>query len=186
MSFFRKPIVALLLSAVLIAASTLLSVNVKFGSECEKVIDGFHDGVYYDGQMHESIASQLREIRGCADEIADIAIKNNIDAEELQWASDGVRYGLLYSDSEASYLYYCYEDLLDEVNSTVRELENSLCSEEDMAAVYACLDEIDAAKELIEHAGYNETVREFNRTHLRFPAEFLGQLAGVDFPEQFS
>jgi len=190
MSFFKKPVVAIVLSALIIISSSMLSVNLKLGDECRDIIHGFHDGVVVDGVLMPSIASQLRIIRGNADEIAYIAGNYGLDTEELTWASDDLRYGLLYSESDASYLYYCYEELLSELRDIESQLSGSSMqtpvSVKDIELLNGYFDEIKSAQELIEISGYNETVRQFNREQLRFPADFLGELAGVDFPELFS
>ncbi len=181
MSFFKKPVVAVILSAIIVISSTLLSVNLKLGDECREIIDGFHDGV-----LMPSIASQLRTIRGNADEIAYIAGTYGIDTEELKWASDDLRYGLLYSEADASYLYYCYEELLDELRSIEKQLGETTVSGQDKELLSGYFDGIESARQLIDISGYNETVRQFNREKLRFPADILGELAGVDFPELFT
>ncbi len=190
MKFFKKPVVALILSAVIVISSTLLSVNHKLGDECRDIIDGFHDGVYVDGALMPSIASQLRIIRGYADEVAYIADNYGIDTEELKWSSDDMRYGLLYSEADASYLYYCYEELLAELRNVEAQLlgvqTQTPVSLKDIELLNGYFDGIKTAQQLIEIAGYNETVRQFNREQLRFPADFLGELAGVEFPELFS
>ena len=186
MSFFKKPVVAVILAALIVICSTLLSVNLKLGDECRDIIDGFHDGVLVDGVLMPSIASQLRTIRGNADEIAYIAGTYGLDTEELKWAADDLRYGLLYSEAEASYLYYCYEELLDELRNIEKQLGESAVSGQDKELLSGYFDGIESAQQLIESSGYNETVRQFNREQLRFPADILGELAGVDFPELFT
>ena len=47
MDFFKKPAVAVILSLVVIFASTLISVSAKLDSKCDKVTDGFYSGVRY-------------------------------------------------------------------------------------------------------------------------------------------
>ena len=45
MNLLKKPFVAVLLSALIVCGSTLLSVDVKLGKECQNIADGFYDGV---------------------------------------------------------------------------------------------------------------------------------------------
>ncbi len=190
MSFFKKPVIAIILSALIVIGSTVLSVNLKLGEECRDIIDGFHDGVSVDGVLMPSIASQLRTVRSSAEEIAHIAGTYNVYTEELTWACDDLRYGLLYSESDASYLYYCYEELLSELRNVETQLFGTAAqmpiSVQDIELINGYFDEIKTAQQLIDISGYNETVRQFNREQLRFPADIIGELAGVDFPELFS
>ena len=41
MNFLKKPFVAVLLSALIICSSTLLSADIKLGQECQTITDGF-------------------------------------------------------------------------------------------------------------------------------------------------
>ena len=186
MNFFKKPAVALVLAAVLILASTALSVNLKFGEECDEVSDGFYEGVFYDSVLHESISSQLDIIRESAENIAHIAEGYGADTVELFWATDAIRLAFLYSEHEASYIYYCYEELMDELRDICDDYGREELSEADYALVEGYLSDIQAAQELIKNSGYNESVRRFNKERLNVFTEFLGDFAGVDFPELFS
>ena len=44
MNFLKKPFVAVLLSVLIVCGSTLLSVDVKLGKECQNITDSFYDG----------------------------------------------------------------------------------------------------------------------------------------------
>lgn len=186
MNSLKKPAVALILCAAVVIASSLISVRLKLGSECDEVISGFHDGVYVDGVLMPSIASQLLTIRGCADEISYIAKAYAVDTEELGWAADDIRNGLIYSEADASYLYYCYEEILDELREVEDKLRQAAVSDKDRELLNGYFEEIRVARELIDISGYNASVRQFSKNKLHFPAEFLGELAGVEFPELFS
>ena len=50
MDFFKKPAVAVILSLIVIFASTLISVSAKLNNKCDKVTDGFYSGVRYKGE----------------------------------------------------------------------------------------------------------------------------------------
>jgi hypothetical protein len=62
--FLSNRLVALFLSALIVAGSTLVSVHAKLGAQCDKITDGFYTGVRYDGDVHASISSQLKDIIG--------------------------------------------------------------------------------------------------------------------------
>ena len=88
MKLLRKPFVAVLLSALIIFSSTLLSVDVKLGKECQNITDGFYEGVVYENYQHKSIASQIRNICGAADGMVTIANNYDIDTDAVSAASD--------------------------------------------------------------------------------------------------
>lgn len=186
MKFFKRPAVAVLITAVIVLASTALSVNIKLGEKCERVIDGFYNGVYYNGAEQKSIASQLKNIYSCADEIASIAGRYDIDTEDVLWCIDDLKLGLTYSPNEASYLYYCYDELIGEVKTLERELSRVELKEQDSEALEQYIASIKESQRAIESSGYNESVREFLREYMRFPAEHLADFAGVQVPEYFS
>ena len=60
--FLSNRLVALLLSALIVVGSTLVSVHVKLGAQCDKITDGFYTGVKYDGFVHPSISAQLKDV----------------------------------------------------------------------------------------------------------------------------
>ena len=78
------------------------------------------------------------------------------------------------------------EEELDELRSIEKQLGEITVSGQDKELLSGYFDGIESARQLIDISGYNETVRQFNREQLRFPADILGELAGVDFPELFT
>jgi hypothetical protein len=56
----RKP-VALLVTVVVMVLSTLLSVNRTLGAACQRITDGFYEGVYVDGYKQPGISAHLQE-----------------------------------------------------------------------------------------------------------------------------
>lgn len=186
MKFFKRPAVAVLITAIIVLASTALSVNIKLGEKCQQVIDGFYNGVYYNGAEQKSIASQLRNIYSSADEIAAIAGRYDIDTEEILWCIDDLKLGLTYSPDEASYLYFCYDELIGEVKALEGKLRKTELEDRDAEALEQYISSIKDSQSAIESSGYNESVREFLREYMRFPAEHLADFSGVQLPEYFS
>ena len=110
MNFLKKPFVAVLLSALIICGSTLLSADIKLGRECQNITDGFYEGVVYENYQHKSIASQIRNICGAADGMVTIANNYDIDTDAVRAATDEMKSAL--NLSSVSYLYGLYENLL--------------------------------------------------------------------------
>ena len=183
MNLLKKPFVAVLLSALIVCGSTLLSVDVKLGKECQNIADGFYDGVVYENYQHKSIASQIKNICGAADGMVTIANNYDIDADAVRAATDEMKNALTYGS--VSYLHYLYEDLLQAVKPLEDQLSRAELSGRDAEGFAQYSSTINGAQSVIENSGYNESVRAFLRDEIHFPADFFAELAGVELPELF-
>lgn len=183
MNLLKKPFVAVLLSALIICGSTLLSVDVKLGKECQNITDGFYEGVVYENYQHKSIASQIRNICGAADGMVTIANSYDIDTDAVSAATAEMKSALSFGS--VSYLYGLYEDLLSALNPLEDQLSRAGLSDRDADGFKQYSSTITGAQSVIENAGYNESVRAFYRDQVHFPADFFADLVGVDLPELF-
>ena len=184
MNFLKKPFVAVLLSALIICGSTLLSTDIKLGRECQNITDGFYEGVVYENYQHKSIASQIRNICGAADGMVTIANNYDIDTDAVRAATDEMKNALTYGS--VSYLHYLYEDLLQAVKPLEDQLSRAELSDRDAEGFAQYSSTISGAQSVIENSGYNESVRAFLRDEIHFPADFFAELAGVELPELFA
>ncbi len=187
--FLSNRLVALFLSALIVAGSTLVSVHAKLGAQCDKIADGFYTGVRYDGDVHASISSQLKDIIGCAEGLVTIANNYEVDAElsgKVRQSVDSLNLSMTRSRSSISSLYSEYQDLSRSVSALADALGRQALSDSDKSAVEQYNNGIAEAQSLIASAGYNESVRTFTSKKLRFPASLLGPIAGVHFPEYFA
>ena len=183
MNFLKKPFVAVLLSALIICGSTLLSADIKLGRECQNITDGFYEGVVYENYQHKSIASQIRNICGAADGMVTIANNYDIDTDAVRAATDEMKNALTYGS--VSYLHYLYEDLLQALKPLEDQLSRAELSDRDAEGFAQYYSTISGAQSVIENSGYNESVRAFLRDEIHFPADFFAELAGVELPELF-
>ena len=183
MNFLKKPFVAVLLSALIICGSTLLSADIKLGKECQNITDGFYEGVVYENYQHKSIASQIRTICGAADGMVTIANNYDIDTDAVRAATDEMKNALTYGS--VSYLHYLYEDLLQALKPLEDQLSRAELSDRDAEGFAQYSSTISGAQSVIENSGYNESVRAFLRDEIHFPADFFAELAGVELPELF-
>ncbi len=183
MNFLKKPFVAVLLSALIICGSTLLSADIKLGRECQNITDGFYEGVVYENYQHKSIASQIRNICGAADGMVTIANNYDIDTDAVRAATDEMKNALTYGS--VSYLHYLYEDLLQALKPLEDQLSRAELSDRDAEGFAQYSSTISGAQSVIENSGYNESVRAFLRDEIHFPADFFAELAGVELPELF-
>ena len=183
MNLLKKPFVAVLLSALIICSSTLLSVDVKLGKECQNITDGFYDGVVYKNYQHKSIASQIKNICGAADGMVTIANNYDIDTDAVTAATAEMKSALSFGS--VSYLYGLYEDLLNALKPLEEQLSLTELSDRDAKGFDQYSSTISGAQSVIDNSGYNESVRAFYRDVVHFPADFLADLVGVDLPELF-
>ena len=183
MNFLKKPFVAVLLSALIICGSTLLSADIKLGKGCQNITDGFYEGVVYENYQHKSIASQIRNICGAADGMVTIANNYDIDTDAVRAATDEMKNALTYGS--VSYLHYLYEDLLQALKPLEEQLSRAELSDRDAEGFAQYSSTISGAQSVIENSGYNESVRTFLRDEIHFPADFFAELAGVELPELF-
>ena len=183
MNFLKKPFVAVLLSALIICGSTLLSADIKLGRECQNITDGFYEGVVYENYQHKSIASQIRNICGAADGMVTIANNYDIDTDAVRAATDEMKNALTYGS--VSYLHYLYVDLLQALKPLEDQLSRAELSDRDAEGFAQYSSTISGAQSVIENSGYNESVRAFLRDEIHFPADFFAELAGVELPELF-
>ena len=184
MNFLKKPFVAVLLSALIICGSTLLSADIKLGRECQNITDGFYEGVVYENYQHKSVASQIRNICGAADGMVTIANNYDIDTDAVRAATDEMKNALTYGS--VSYLHYLYEDLLQALKPLEDQLSRAELSDRDAEGFAQYSSTISGAQSVIENSGYNESVRAFLRDEIHFPADFFAELAGVELPELFA
>lgn len=184
MNFLKKPFVAVLLSALIICGSTLLSADIKLGRECQNITDGFYEGVVYENYQHKSIASQIRNICGAADGMVTIANSYDIGTDAVRAATDEMKSALTYGS--VSYLHYLYEDLLQALKPLEDQLSRAELSDRDAEGFAQYSSTISGAQSVIENSGYNESVRAFLRDEIHFPADFFAELAGVELPELFA
>ena len=184
MNFLKKPFVAVLLSALIICGSTLLSADIKLGRECQNITDGFYEGVVYENYQHKSIASQIRNICGAADGMVTIANNYDIDTDAVRAATDEMKNALTYGS--VSYLHYLYEDLLQALKPLEDQLSRAELSDRDAEGFAQYSSTISGAQSVIENSGYNESVRAFLRDEIHFPADFFAELTGVELPELFA
>ena len=184
MNFLKKPFVAMLLSALIICGSTLLSADIKLGRECQNITDGFYEGVVYENYQHKSIASQIRNICGAADGMVTIANNYDIDTDAVRAATDEMKSAL--NLSSVSYLYGLYENLLSALKPLEDQLSRAELSDRDAEGFAQYSSTISGAQSVIENSGYNESVRAYLRDEIHFPAEFFAELSGVELPELFA
>jgi len=185
MKLFKNRLFAILLAAIIVIGSTLLSVNIKLNKEFSYVSDDFYNGVLIDGKRETSIHSQLIVIGRASEDIAAVAERNGVDVTEFKDNIGYFNYDILVMDGNISYIHYLYEDLLDDIMEAGNAINSIQLSTQDEQIAVNALEQIINAKETIESSAYNERVRKYISA-LPFPMEILADITGAYLPEYFA
>lgn len=185
MKTFTKRIVAVLVAALIVLGSTLLSVNLSLSKEFAKVTEGFYSGVLCNGNKEQSLHSQLLIFGKEASNLAAVAERNGLDVSRFKDEAEYFSRDVVTMQDDISYIYYCYQRLLDELMTVGQSLTGLSLSAVDESSAVGSLQKIMDAQAIIDSSGYNESVRQYIAS-LQFPTEFFAELAGVSLPEYFA
>ena len=185
MKFFKKPVVAVICTVLIVLLSTSLSVKTKFEKKCLEVVDGFYDGELYTGETEVSIAKHLADICGYSLEIIEIAEAYDIDADDALYCVDDIQYGMTEWYDDVGYIHYCYEELIEEIEILNQQLYAEPLTAAEQQQLSALNWNISESTDAISESGYNESVRQFIRRNMQFPTDLLCDIAGVYPPEYF-
>lgn len=185
METLKKRPIAILLALVIVVGSTLLSVGIKLGRECQKITDGFYSGVTYDGYEHPSIQSQLKNISGAALGVATLSSNySGVDASAVKEAKGNLDSSL--ENGTVSEIYDRYTALLSSTETLISNMKSQALTDRDKTGVTQYEDIITSASSVIDKSGYNDRVREFMRdTYGVFPASLFSEVTGVSAPQYF-
>ena len=185
METLKKRPIAILLALIIVAGSTLLSVGIKLGRECQKITDGFYSGVTYDGYEHPSVQSQLKNISGAALGVTTLASNySGVDASAVKEARENFDSSL--ENGTVSEIYDRYAALLSSTQTLISNMKSQTLTDRDKAGVTQYEGIITGASSVIDKSGYNDTVREFMRdTYDVFPASLFAGITDVSAPQYF-
>lgn len=192
MNALKNRTVALLLAAVLVVGSTLLSASAKLKKDIQQVTNGFYTGTLYDGEKTAevpdasgSIYKQLTVITGEVDKICAIISNSGADAEALKDASYYLKSNLSSMHEYIDSIYYSYSELCDALTAIKPKLGAMGLSESEYEEINTSLTLISAAQSVIADSGYNESVRRY-RSSMGILAEFFADICGIYEPEFFA
>ena len=189
----NSPVVALVITFVLVFASLALNTRIRLGGQCDEITAGLYSGK----GVSPCIADGLRSLCTASEKMLTLAGQLGIDVDSLD--SDGeyadedpadlindIRNALRYEDGSARYLYYLYEALLSKDYAMETALARASLSEADSAAFLDAKEEADQARAVIQNADYNNTVRAFLKKYDRFPTSQIASFSGVSMPKLFA
>ena len=188
-----SPVVALVITFVLVFASLALNTRIRLGGQCDEITAGLYAGE--DGSP--CIADGSRSLCTASEKMLTLAGQLGIDVDSLD--SDGeyadedpadllndIRNALRYEDGSARYLYYLYEALLSKDYAMETALARAALSEADAAAFLEAREEASQARAVVDNDSYNNTVRAFLKKYDRFPTSQIASFSGVSMPKLFA
>ena len=187
MNFFKRPFVAVVLSALIVVCSTLVSVSVKLESKCDGVNDIFYEGVRISGVEYPAMAEPMKQLCALTDDIILIANNYGIDTGELSQRLDDLELAMQYSADDVSYIGSCYGEYFKALRTVENQLQSTGLSERHQAAMDEYSAQIETCSETIDQGakGYNEKVRSFLKSYDKFPTSFWADVTGTWFPGYF-
>lgn len=186
MKALKKRGVAFLITVIVIALSTVFSVHRTLGAECLAVSDGFYEGVYNEsgGYRNRSVQSQLERRYQTANGLYTVASKYDELADESAALRDAKN--ALYDATDISEKHSANQTLQDAFTAVAAAMATVELAETEQKAVNEYASDFKGAQSLIDRSGYNESVREFERSTLGvFPTNILKSVAFVSTPELF-
>lgn len=187
MNFFKRPFVAVVLSALIVLCSTLISIDVKLQRRCDAVSDIFYDGTRISGVAYPAMAEPMKQLCTLTDDVILIAYNYGIDTEMLSRRLNDLELAMQYSDDDVSYIGDCYGEFFKELRSVEIQLQNTGLSERHQLAMDGYSTQIAECSAAITQgaAGYNERVRSFLKSYDKFPTGFWAEVTGTWFPDYF-
>lgn len=185
MKFFKKPVVAVIATILVVILSTGFSISIKLGAKCDEVSNEFFTGVRYGGELHPAIADQLRNLTAVGNGLCIIADNYEIDTEEVKDGCEWVEMALAYSPKDASYIYYEYNYLLHAIKTLEDRLYHQELSERHTSMLYDYSAKIAECETNINNAGYNESVRAFQQDYGNFALN-VAAIFGAEIPDYFA
>ena len=182
MSFFKKPVTAILLAVILCSGILMVNTQVKLGNEVDAVEDAFFNNVEGQRSIYTRLLEKLQAVNGVWTILnrydSDAAQELANEQDYLQWACES---------TSINSMYYANEDLNAEFSSALRTLEGYELTEDEQADLDSYVETYNGAQKMIEENSYNSSVTSFNRSvYDTFPTEILAAFAGVNAPERFS
>lgn len=181
MKFLKNPVVAVLLSLIIIIASSAISIDVKLSNRAGKVINRF-----YDGNGMKSIGVLLDELCRLSDDLAPLADNYGLDTDTAAAKSRELKQMISRRESDISAVYKVYNELSNSSQNILTSLESMSLSERHTQMVSTYSDEFAEIKNGIESSGYNVSVRKFLKSYGKFPARNFAELFSVTYPAYFN
>ena len=180
---FDSPVFALLLAAVVMFGTMLISTKVDFGKKCRRLTEHFYAGSDNTG----AVAADLRTLCQSAEQLAGIGQQLGLDeAEKTLQAADEMRNLLYVQTQNLNSVNAVYHDLLTSTFALEQALARAELSDAQKETVAAAQSSAAAAKASIDASDFNDSARAFLRRYQKFPTVGLAGMVGVNMPCVFN
>lgn len=192
MKLLKNRTFAILLTLLLVIASTLLSASAQLKNDIKKVTDGFYTGALYDGERAADVADssgsiykQLTLIIDNANNIYAVATSVGVDAETLKETTYYLKSDIGSMHEYIGSIHWSYSQLCDALSVIKPKLASMELSQSDRDEVNQAFLNISDAQKVISESGYNESVRRYKNSMNVFE-EFVADTCGIYGPEFFA
>ena len=182
MKILKHPVIAVLLTILIVFCSTAVSISVKLNNKCESIIDGFYD----DKPGATSIYSDLCSIHELAGEVMLVAQNYGVDTRELAESIAELKSEIGYRNEDIGDIYSDYTWFYSSLRAVEIELSGIVLSQRHMEYMTAASEQIAQLKTSIDNSDYNDSVRNFYKKFDRFPVNAFADIFDVEYPEYFA
>lgn len=186
MKLLKNPIIAVLLTILIVFSSTVVSASVKLSNKCDAVIDGFYEGKLKQGIVYTSIYADICSMYELGSEVALVADNYGVKTKELVDSIAELKEELSYRNTDISDIYADYTWFYSSLRAVEIELSSIGLSQRHMEYMTAVSQQIAQLKFSIDSSDYNESVRSFYKKFDRFPVNFFADIFDVEYPEYFA
>ena len=182
MKLLKKPVVAILLVALLVVGSTLLSADLKLSRACTRVTDGFYDGI----KRQPSAAQAIRALCADAEQMVIIGDNYGIDTAPLSADTAALRQAVGFDNPDIAAVYAAFAPVYTKLKVLENDLQHTDLSERHKEQMAEFAEDIAQCRAQIDASGYNESVSSFLRKNRHFPTPQFAALFGIDYPAYFA
>ena len=186
MNLLKNPIIAVLLTILIVLSSTVISASVKLNNKCEAVIDDFYEGKMKQGIVYTSIYADVCSMYELAADVALVAENYGVKTTELVGYIAELKDELSYKNEDISEIYNDYTGLYSSLRAVEIELSGIMMSQSHVEFMTAASAQIAQLKQSIDSSDYNDNVRTFYKRLDRFPVSFFAELFDIEYPEYFA
>ena len=181
--FLSNPVVALILTVIVVIGSTIVNTRVRLGKQCELITEQFYSG-------HGSeipVADSLRSLCNASEKILLLGMKYDVgDDGDTVKLIELIRDALAARTIHTASVYSDYQALLKSTFSLESDLARMQLSEADDTIYAEAQHAASDAKSQIDISTYNDAVRTFLKVNHRFPTPQIAKMSGVSLPETFA
>lgn len=186
MKLLKNPVIAVLLTVLIVLSSTIITTSVKLNNKCNAVIDEFYEGRLKQGIIYTSIYADICSMYELGSEVALVADNYGVKTKDLVNSINELKNELSYRNTDISDIYADFNWFYSSLRAVEIELSNIGLSQRHIEYMSAVSQQIAQLKYSIDNSSYNESVRTFYKKFDRFPVNIFAELFDIDYPEYFA